>query len=153
VERFRLSLPLFGTILVEENLARYAELLAMLIEAGLPLPRALELARSDIELPHWRDQFRVIRDTLMRGGSLHEGFARVPRLPRAFLTEIATGEKTGGLPDGMRHAAKQMHEDNQRRHTTVNVLFTVVIFALMVLITLIVVFSGMRSLFNVYDNI
>ena len=152
-EDFRLSLPLSGQLLVEESLTRYAELLAVMIESGLPLPRALEVAQSDLDLPRWQGTFRKVKETVIQGGTLAQGFAKVPRLPRAFLAEINTGEKTGTLPETLRFAAGQMEEASRQKHTTLKVLFMVVLFLVMVLMTLMVVFQGLRSIFGVYENI
>ncbi len=150
-ERLRLKLPFFSQILIEESLARYLTLLSRLLEAGLPLPRSLDLAQKDIEFPHWQACFSQIRERVEKGGTLVAGFEEAPHIPEEMLAELRVGESTGGLPEGMAHAAHWLKEACERKRTLLNVLFAAGLFILMVILTIVVTIKGMTSWMPLLD--
>ena len=152
-EAFRLQLPITGAILIQETLIRYLNLLSDLLRAGLPLYLALDLAKEDIELPSWRNNFDAIREAVERGEALGAAFTRVPHLPADLIAEITIGEKTGELAQGLNHFTTRLEDDLKNKRTTLNVITAAALFGLGVLLTLIVTIRGLAAITSVYDKI
>ena len=150
-EAFRLGLPFYGSMSKNENLRRYGQLLADLLASGLPLPRALDLAASEIEFPQWRKSFGKMREIIESGGSLSQALARVPHIPANLIAEVRLGEKTGGLVDGLKHFEKEMTEDIQRRRTTATAIQTATLFLLSVII--VIVIRGFAAYISMLEKI
>lgn len=150
-EAMRLGLPFFSGILIEDALSRYLTILARMLDAGLPLPRSLDLAAQDIEYPQWRDKFGRIRDTVEQGGTLAAGFAKTPHIPSDLVAETRVGETTGGLPDGLERAGTWLKESVGRKRLALNVTFAAALFLFSVILTIIVAIKGMSSWMPLLD--
>ena len=151
-ERFRMQIPLFSTVLIDDALARYFSLLSLLLESGLPLPKSLQLARADMELPHWRDEFAAVEKAIDRGRYMSEGFASVPQIPADLIAEIKVGESTGEIAEGMGHFVNFLQERVKHARLVINTIYTVALVLVGIILTLTVFIKGMSSLNQLYER-
>jgi len=107
VDRMVLRVPLVGRFLRDADLARLARTLALLIETGVPIQRALNLSAGALRNSVLRDDLNeVSRVTVQQGGTLASGLKNLPRIP-AFLTHlVAVGEESGRLDEALMEAAR-----------------------------------------------
>jgi general secretion pathway protein F len=107
LDRFLLRLPLVGRFLRDADLARLARTLALLIETGVPIQRALDLSAGALRNTVLRqDLAAVSRNTVQQGGTLAAGLKNQPRIP-LFLTHlVAVGEESGRLEEALTEAAR-----------------------------------------------
>jgi len=153
LENLRLRTPLFGQIAKLESWRRYLNLLARMIESGLPLHPALKLAQADIEYPRWQSEFSILQTTLDRGGTLAEGFQAIPHVPQDLPIEVDVGEKTGSLAECLRRDATQISEQIQRLRQLVTVVFLVASLVLGILITIMVFVRGLGAWIPIYEKV
>lgn len=102
IDRFLLKIPLVGTLLRQADLARLARTLALLLEMGVPIHRALELSAGTLLNTVLRQEvLHVSQQTILQGTTLAEGFNAMRHLPRFISHMIAVGEESGRLEDAL----------------------------------------------------
>lgn len=93
------------------ELALGFRILADLLEAGLPLSRAIT-AFQDLASPGWRTAMPAIRELIRQGKGLGAALSDAPaRIPREILGIIQAGEAGSGLARAVRRAA-ELTEDS-----------------------------------------
>lgn len=86
--------------------------LATLIGAGLPLSQSLHALVDQTPNPQLQIVLQDIIASVEGGRSLHDAFAKHPRVfDKLFLALIAAGEASGTLDDALQHIAAQQEKD------------------------------------------
>lgn len=89
---------LFGRVVTAKRLAVFTRQLATLIEAGMPLLRAVEVLARQENKPEFRWVLEEIADAIRSGGSLSQALERHPRIfDRLYLSMARAGEAGGVL--------------------------------------------------------
>lgn len=75
------------------------EQLLTLLEAGLPLDRALHITQGSLESPYFRSVMQAVVVDVEKGHTLAEAFMRHPGVfPRLYVNMVRAGEEGGVLP-------------------------------------------------------
>ena len=114
LERIALRIPVVGPLLATAETARIATALALLSSSGLPLVKAITIARDCTRLNITRDAFVTAAIKLREGARLHEALSGVGVLGPRVLALIRIGELTGQLNVLLAEAAR----DAEQRVTT-----------------------------------
>lgn len=110
-----LQLPLLGRLARGYNAARFAGTLAMLVNAGVPILKALQAATDTLSNAAMRDDAQQVLVLVREGAPLASAMAQHPRFPRMLAMFSRLGEQTGTLPTMLQRAADQLSEEVQRR--------------------------------------
>ena len=142
VDNLKLRMPVLGTVWSMFAVAQLSRTLATLLDGGIPLVSALEVARD-------ASSNRVIGDAVANGTvrvregmALAEALEGTGKFPELALEMIGVGEQTGALPDMLNHVADFYDEDLDVRLTGLLslvepiILIFVAIFVAMILISL-----------------
>lgn len=110
-----LQLPLLGRLARGYNAARFAGTLAMLVNAGVPILKALQAATDTLSNAAMRVDAQQVLVLVREGAPLASAMAQHPRFPRMLAMFSRLGEQTGTLPTMLQRAADQLSEEVQRR--------------------------------------
>ncbi len=110
-----LQLPLLGRLARGYNAARFAGTLAMLVNAGVPILKALQAATDTLSNAAMRDDAQQVLVLVREGAPLASAMAQHPRFPRMLAMFSRLGEQSGTLPTMLKRAADQLSEEVQRR--------------------------------------
>ena len=110
-----LQLPLIGRLARGYNAARFANTLAMLTLAGVPILKALQTAADTLSNTALQRDAQEAWVLVREGAPLATALAQHPRFPRLLAMFSRLGEQTGTLPSMMQRAAQQLSDDVQRR--------------------------------------
>jgi general secretion pathway protein F len=117
-----LKLPLAGPLAQRADLARFADTLAILVGAGVPILRALQAARDTMSNLVMRDAVDAAVVRVREGASLSKALAAKNKdesgkslFPPVLLNLIASGEATGKLPEMLERAATGQSNELERR--------------------------------------
>ncbi|WP_421567409.1 type II secretion system inner membrane protein GspF [Stenotrophomonas sp. PD6] len=110
-----LRVPMLGRFVIGVNSARFASTLAILIDAGVPLLRALDAARQTLGnalLARCADDVAArVREGVGLGAAL-----KVQKVyPPILVHLVASGEKTGALAPLLERAAQTISREIERR--------------------------------------
>jgi general secretion pathway protein F len=92
-----LKVPLVGALLRRLILARFAKVLGLLLESGVPIIRALEITGEVVVNRKYREFFRTAREELVEGGSLSASLRTSPLFPPLLVHMVSVGERGGKL--------------------------------------------------------
>jgi general secretion pathway protein F len=110
-----LQLPLIGRLARGYNAARFANTLAMLASAGVPILKALQAAADTLSNTALQRDAQDALVLVREGAPLASALAQHPRFPRLLVMFSRLGEQTGTLPVMLQRAATQLSEEVQRR--------------------------------------
>jgi len=135
-------MPVIGNLWTMFSMAQLSRTLATLLQGGIPLVSALEVARDASGNRVIGDSIRQAMTQVREGKSLSDSLQETGHFPHLALEMIRVGEQTGSLPDMLNHVADFYDEDVNIRSTTLLswiepvILIFVAAFIAMVLISL-----------------
>lgn len=87
----------------------FAENLAAMVTAGLPLSRALTVFERQTRNAYFKEIIRQIKETINRGGTLSAGLALYPQVfDHVFVAMVSAGENSGTLPGSLKIVSEQL---------------------------------------------
>jgi len=92
-----LRTPLIGNLVQKIYLARFCNSMRLLINAKLPLLRAIALIRQMINYYPIESSLQKVEDDIMKGKSLHESLQQFKVYPSKMIQLIKVGEETNQL--------------------------------------------------------
>jgi general secretion pathway protein F len=116
-DRALLRLPLFGRLVQGIDTARFASTLAMLVEAGVPILRALAAAEATLTNSVLRASVMEATHRVREGVGLARALRPTKAFPPVLIRLIEVGEATGQLPKMLAHAAHNQTREVERRAT------------------------------------
>jgi type II secretory pathway component PulF len=114
MDRINLHIPLVKKVVLQLELARFARAFGLLIEHGVPLFQALEVACAVVNHAVIRGAFRDLQSGLKEGSSLAVCLKQNPLFDSFFINTIAVGEEGGKLGDALREIAHFYEEEIDR---------------------------------------
>jgi len=94
-DNFLLSLPMLGLLLLYKDCAIFARTLGALLEAGIPLIRALRVAREVVANTELTRHLKQVEDDVRGGAGLGLSLERTNRFPTLLHQLVAVGEESG----------------------------------------------------------
>lgn len=90
----------------ERDLAIFSRQLALLVDAGLPLVRALEVSSKQTEDPYLKKVIATLAEEVSGGAALSDALAGFPRtFTQFFIHLVRSGETTGRLREVLEYLA------------------------------------------------
>lgn len=121
VDRTKLGIPGVGVFLRESDLARFCRTLALLLESGLSVDRALGLSAGTMRNAVLRKEMDTIRqNTVLQGTPFSHGLKRSKYVPGLVANMVAVGEESGKIEESL-HEVADFYEkqiDHNVRMTT-----------------------------------
>jgi len=103
LDRLKLRLPVLGKILNKVILARFANVLAMLYAAGIPVLDALKIARGVVDNRLIRQTLLQVERAIGEGHSLAGACQATGLFPSLVSRMLRVGENTGNLDNALLH--------------------------------------------------
>lgn len=89
----------------------FARNLATMIQAGLPLSRALQIFLKQTQNPKFREILRSVIDDINKGTPLSDALAKFPKIfEPVFIFMVRAGEESGGLVEALNVVGGQMEK-------------------------------------------
>ncbi|MER2490634.1 type II secretion system F family protein [Catenovulum sediminis] len=107
--RYKLNIPVVGSIIERSTLARFARSFAMMLQAGVPLTQALNLVSEALENDFMSKKVQDIRRGIERGDSLLRTANASNLFTPLVMQMIAVGEETGRI-DAMLEEVADFYE-------------------------------------------
>src|SRR5205823_9802565 len=113
--RFLYALPVIGTLVRSARMAAFTDLLAILVDYGLPLPRAFQLATDASSDPLLSLAGRKAQAELEAGQPLGPALRKRLQVPELIAWMSAVGEQRGELGKTLHHVAELYRRQAERR--------------------------------------
>jgi len=108
-DKFKLTIPVAGKIILKATLARFARSFALSSRSGVPIVQALTVVSQTVENAYLSARVEQMRDGVERGDSILRTAAAAAVFTPVVLQMIAVGEESGAIDDLMDEVA-QMYE-------------------------------------------
>jgi general secretion pathway protein F len=96
-DRLLLQLPLAGTLWRRLILSRFAKVLGILLESGVPVIRAMDITSAAVVNREYRAFLATVKEELIEGGSLSVALGKSTLFPPLLVHMVAVGEKSGEM--------------------------------------------------------
>ncbi len=104
-DRTTLRLPVFGKLFRLIAIERFCRVLATLVQSGVPLPDAVQVAADSTNNEVFRSKLFTVREAMVRGEGLARPIQASGIFPPAARQMIRVGETTGSLDVQLENAA------------------------------------------------
>ena len=104
-DRFKLRLPLTGSIVLRGTLARFARTLALSLRSGIPAAQALSVVAEVTDNAWIASRVEQMRNGIERGESILRTAQNAAVFSPVVLQMIAVGEETGSIDELMQEVA------------------------------------------------
>ncbi len=149
--KLQLKIPLVGPIIRQSSLARFCRLMSTLTDAGIPIHKAMALARDVVPNIFVREKVQAVLDDVQIGVTIHDAMAKHPVFDPILVSMIRVGEESGMLGDSLHKMAElfesQTDESTQKLTDMMTPIMTVIIGV--VVATLVI--SMILPMFGMYD--
>ena len=99
VDRFLLSVPVLGTLLLQYNISRMTQTLGNLLRSGITLVQALKVTENTMNNAVLRVILIELRENVIKGRGISEQLRMSGVFPPMVIQMISAGEQTGKLDD------------------------------------------------------
>jgi len=108
VWKIALHRTIYGRVMIQLSLARYARTCGLLYEAGVELSQALLISQSLVKNTRLDEQLSAARKQLLDGQSVAQAFSEQSLLPALFNTMMSAGEQAGVIDVALKQASDQL---------------------------------------------
>ncbi len=137
--RLKLRFPVFGSVMLQADSARFAATLSLLTSSGVPLLQALKIATQVLNNQVLQEASKGVTQTVQEGGSFSKALRQAGWFPPLLVQMAASGEANGTLPAQLQHCAQnQERELEMMIGTTMGLLEPLMIVFMGGMVTLIV---------------
>ncbi len=146
-----LSAPLIGAVVRRAETARFARVLASLVQGGVALPQAVGIAVASLGNQRMVEAVQGVADGLRQGGGLTGPLAAAGVLPPMAISYLRTGEETAQLGPMLARLADVLDRDVRVRIERIITVATPVITVAMGAIVATVIASIMSAIIGFDD--
>ncbi|MFT3828728.1 MAG: type II secretion system F family protein [Opitutaceae bacterium] len=123
LDRQKMELPVFGSLVGMIALSRFSHNLALLYRSGIPLLRGLEICRNLVGNRAIAAAIGAVHESVLEGRPLSKSLAEHPVFPQTLVTMLATGETSGTLDVALQGIADYYNKIIPRRIKVVFAVF------------------------------
>ena len=104
-DRFKVSIPIFGTIVRKIILARFSNYFALLYAAGIPVLQCLTICRRITDNKYMEQALEYASSEITAGKTIHESLADTKIFPSLVIRMIKVGEASGRLDESLKNVS------------------------------------------------
>ncbi len=114
VHEVLLRIPVVGKLWINFDLSGWSYVLAMLLESGVTLPKAVEVASESCRNAYIKSAIKGLVPELSMGYSLASLLKEVPLIPKILPEVISVGEESGTLSAMLKNASEVLFSEGER---------------------------------------
>ena len=147
-----LRMPLVGNLVQKIYLARFCNSMRLLINAKLPLLRAIALIRQMISYYPIESSLQKVEDDILKGKSLHEALQQFKVYPSKMIQLVKVGEETNQLDYFFGKISEQYIEEVEYKTSTLSSMMEPLIIIFLGLVVGIILISVYLPLFQMSNS-
>jgi type IV pilus assembly protein PilC len=150
--RIVLRLPVIGNLVQKIYLARFCNSMRLLINAKLPLLRAIALIKQMIRYYPIESSLQKVEDDILRGKNLHEAMQQFKIYPSKMIQLVKVGEETNQLDYFFGKISEQYIEEVEYKTSTLSSAMEPLIIIFLGLIVGVILVSMYLPLFQMSNS-
>ena len=152
-DRASLRWPIVGKLLALGEYSRFTQTLATLLQSGITLVEALQVAEATLGNTALKEAVRIARIQVREGKSLNEALAVQGLFPGLMLDMLAVGERTGDLSGALQYTAQAYERDLDRTIRNFTAWLEPVLIICMIIFVVIIILSILMAVFDLTGGI
>jgi type IV pilus assembly protein PilC len=149
LDRFKLHIPLYGSIWLRFQVAMFSRMLSTLLSGGLPLVQAMETASLSMQSRLLSLNIDEARQKVREGQALAHSLEETKIFPELAVEMVEVGESTGALPAMLISVAEFFEEDVQNALAAAMALIEPAILIIMGLVVGFILISLYMPIFSI----
>jgi type IV pilus assembly protein PilC len=150
--QFLLRVPMAGNLIQKIYLARFCNSMRLLINAKLPLLRAIALSRQMIGYYPIESSLQKVEDDIMKGQSLHQSLQQFSVYPSKMIQLIKVGEETNQMDYFFAKISEQYIEEVEYKTSTLSSMMEPLIIIFLGLIVGVILIAMYLPLFQMSNS-
>ncbi len=98
-DRLMLKLPVFGPLILMADMSRFARIMALLVQSGIPVIRALEIAHGSADNLVVANAIEKIKKSVTGGSGMEQPMRESGVFPISVIRMVKVGEETGKIDE------------------------------------------------------
>ncbi len=98
-DQLLLKLPVFGPLILMADMSRFSRIMALLVQSGIPVVKALEIAYGSADNRVVADAIETIRKSVIGGSSMEQPMRASGIFPSSVIRMVKVGEETGKIDE------------------------------------------------------
>ena len=155
LDEIALAMPVFGIVVRKLVVSRFIRVLSALLAAGIPVVRALDIARGVLGNKVVEDEVDRMRDGVIAGQGLTDPVRGSKVIPPLVVEIIGVGEETGALDKMLARGAAYLDRDVDYALKNLSTALEPILLAILggvILFTALAVFLPLWNLMNAFRN-
>ncbi len=151
VDTLKLKLPIFGPVIQKAVLSRFSRTLGNLLQAGLPILEALNIAVKTMNNGYMAADIKPLIDGVRRGRGVSVPLNEVASFPPLAVHMLTVGEETGKLDEMLLKLANNYDSDIKVSVKRLLALLEPAIILVMAIVVGFIVISLLLAIFSLND--
>lgn len=148
-DQLELKIPVMGNLLRSIYLARFADNLALMITAGIPIVRALGIVSEVVGNGVYQAVILKSADEVKTGGHISTVLARSPEMPPIVSQMVRIGEETGKLGEVLKSITKFYEQEVEKISRNLTTLIEPVMIVILGIGVAILVFAILLPIYDI----
>ncbi len=151
-DKWRLSLPIFGTLINKTATSRFSRTLGAMLKSGIPIIEAMEQVIQVIGNYYIQDQLKTTMDHIKRGEGISKPIAAINIFPPMLVSMIRIGEETGTIDELLMKTSEFYDDEVERASTNMVQALNPLILLVMVIFILPILIAIALPMFDMYSH-
>lgn len=148
-----IAIPVIGNIVLKVYLARFCQVMALLMGAKVPMLNAIDLVGKMIGFYPLEQSLKQTEQDIMNGISLHKSLARFPIYPKRMVSLVNVAEEANQLENIFTKLAEQMSAEAEHQTAVLSSLLEPLLIIFLAAIVGVVLISMYLPMFQLSTNI
>ncbi|MCD5396272.1 MAG: type II secretion system F family protein, partial [Candidatus Pacebacteria bacterium] len=151
-KRGKITISFFGRVSLKEKLM-FTRNLEVMIEAGVPLPRAIQTLQRQTKSKYFKKVLLEIKEAIIKGENFSSAIAHYPKIfPQLYCSMVKVGEKTGGLTRSLKVLAFHLERSFKVRSKVKGALmYPVIVVVAMILVGVVMLVKVVPQLSEAFE--
>lgn len=150
-DKFKIHMPLFGSLLKVVYTARFARTLSSLYSAGIPIVGALQIGRNIIGNKYIELQFEEAIAKVRTGENLSDAIKDIDGFTNKLASSVMVGEETGSLDSMLDSIADTLEYESEMAINKMVTLMEPILIVIMAVIVAFIMISVLMPIYGSYE--
>lgn len=152
-DMIKLKIPIVGNIFKYVYLSRFSENLAVLLDGGIPIVRALIIVSEVVDNKSYESAILRAADEVKTGGTMSNVFARSQVFPAVVAQMIKIGEDAGKISDVLRNVSDFYGKETDRITRNLSTMLEPIMICFLGIGVAVLVFAVLMPIYNLTGSI
>ena len=148
-----MKLPVFGTLQIKSESARFARTLSTMLASGMSMVEAMEITSRTMSNILYQEAINEATVQIQRGVPLTEPLKKCGLFPPLIIHMVGIGEETGSLDEMLNNCAKYYDEETELATQQLMSLMEPMIIIVMAVIVVVILGAIYGPMVSLYDSL